>query len=207
MKWIYRIIKQLLTLLIINIPLQLLGIPIVAIELLFHLHDKRLNNCLDQRLLLKWFDNGDEKDLIYGLNGDLGYQHTNNITVKSTKWEIYKARFIWLAIRNPLNYYKYRVIGVRTSKLGRITYQKNYIQGIGNNPLLEVSDWHYAGVRIIDLDKGGWEVYIVYKYPFKQDRCLRIRMGYKLGHNRRDTTRLYTQWVCAIQPWKSYIGK
>jgi hypothetical protein len=201
-----KILKHLLTLLLVKLPLQLIAIPIVAIELLFHLKDKRTINCPDQRLLLEWFDVGDELDRKYGLNGDLGYQQSRKNP--TTTFGIYKMRLTWLAFRNPINYFQHNILGEHVSNLGDITLKSNYINDLKEeNELLEVSDWHYAGARKVLLSTGHWEYYIVYKYPFKQDKCLRIRLGYKLGHRPLQHLRLTVQWVFVFQPWKDYIGR
>ena len=221
MNWIFRILQQILVLVCIKLPVQLIGIPIVALELLFHLKDKRLNNCLDQRLFFKWFDNGDDRDRKYGLNGDLGYQaSTHNLSIDSykkllksgarlTKWHLYKMRFIWLALRNPINYFQYRVLGVKSSRINKAIYYDD-IPTQEN----EIGDWHKPGIRQREVtDTSGhifaWEYYIVYQYPFKKDKCFRARIGHKLGHRPKDEAvgRDYIQWVCSIQPWKSYKGK
>lgn len=205
MRWKLRILKQVATLFTVKLPVQLIGIPVVALELLLHLKDKRVENCVDQRLICKWFDNGDDLDREYGLNGDKGYQLSRGNPTDT--WGIYRMRFNWLALRNPINYFQYNVLGSRVEDLGNIESYHNYIDGVGESGDLEVGDWQYAGVRKIELDSGEWEHYTVYRYPFKPEKCFRARIGHKLGHNPIKHKRSGVQWVCAIQPWKDYRGK
>lgn len=140
-----KILHHLFILLFVKIPLQIVAMPVVAIALLFHLKDTRIasSKLEGQRLpkFLSWFDVGDELDIKYGLNGDLGYQAKvflnadplprekllfNAICVtydpeQEGKWvpksKIYWARFQWLALRNPINNFQYSVLGVPTSQL------------------------------------------------------------------------------------------
>lgn len=205
MKTTIRIIIQICTLLLIKLPLQLLGIIIVPIELLFHLKDTRTINCLDQRLFFKWFDNGDELDRKYGLNGDIGYQNSKGNP--KTPFKLYLSRLTWLAFRNPVNYFQYNILGVKVKYLGEVILHDNYIQRLKqDNAFLEVSDWSEAGKRKVETSTGFWEYYIVYKYPFNHKKCFRARIGHKLGHFPLIQPRSTVQWVCAIQPWKDYRG-
>jgi len=219
-----RFTKHLATFLLVKLPVQFMGIPIVAVELLRFLDDSRTANCEDQRLFFKWFDNGDALDRKYGLNGDGGYQeifrgetlglkhpaasHLVGGTIPS-KWKLYKMRLNWLAWRNPANYFQRHVLGVKVSDLrGTMYHFEDSVQGY---PPVPVGDWTSEGTRetLMELNSGEiiWEYYTIKKYSFWEGHCFRARLGYKLGetpmvHTGRDTV----QWCFSVNPFASYTG-
>jgi hypothetical protein len=255
------ILRHLFILLFIKLPVQLLGIPLVAVALLFKIRDKRTcsTGLENQRLpkLLSWWDVGDPIDRKYGLNGDLGYQSKQFLNSDDAlregvlynavalmydredegKWipwyKIYWARFNWLALRNPANGFQYNVLGLKVEdiyqpiELINNTHDNEvHAEGLGVtlldfHKLPEVGNWSNAGYRYTNMqtiskrvlgDSTAREIYLVYLYPkwFKvreQRMCLRIRIGYKLDHNPLRIHRSVVQWVCSINPLKSYIGR
>jgi len=78
MDHVFYLLRHLVVFLLIKIPVALMGIPIVAVALLFYIKDKRIahDGLMKQRLpfFLKWWDNGDYIDRKYGLNGDVAHQ-------------------------------------------------------------------------------------------------------------------------------------
>lgn len=225
------ILYRILQLLLIKLPLQLIGIPVAAIILLFKLRDKRVgsNALYDQRLpkMFRWFDVGDVRDKGYGINGDLGYQTKqllgseevlmscqlqDAISINPPSiWKIYWMRLNWLALRNPINYFQYNVLGIRSVNLGRlikvIDRSDNFnLERDDYSKSPEIGDWpgHVAGFRYREFENAK-EYYWIYRYPFLKSRCFRARIGHKLGHTY--PYRAVIQWVCTIQPFKSYRGK
>src|ERR1043165_4732976 len=98
---IFRSLRQALTWTSILLPLQLLG----AIILLFYIpiHVYLIKTSLRRRIelpyVLRWFDNAD----LY-----VGRDTSTYLKVFGTGvWGLY----VWLAWRNPLNYFGYKVLG------------------------------------------------------------------------------------------------
>ena len=229
------VIKHILTLLLIIVPLQLLGLIIVALALTLKLKDKRIasSKLESQRLpkLFSWYDVGDPLDRKYGLNGDLGYQSHELVKSGALRegmlqnaivllydpefdgktvptWKIFWLRYKWLALRNPLNGFKYNKLGVKKDDIKRILLAENWVNGKITN-IEEVGDWSNPGFRYTEVElKDGTvkkEYYWVKKLSSK--KCIRIRIGHKFGHlGSGDVTRETISWVCAIQPYKSYKG-
>lgn len=230
-----KILFQITKFITIILPLTIIGWFLVPIGLLFRLNDTRHGFSPDlksQRLpkLLKWFDVGDERDQKYGLNGDLGYQCeqykkiSGSLVYKNssiynhiftggqldfTKWQLYRLRCKWLAFRNPLNAFKYTIMGYKVQYDEQYSvYHRQSANG------LEVTDWANgeSGSFYCELNTGVWEYYLVYQYPFKKDKCLRVRMGHKVGQFFEEslqdgTVRSTLSWACTLQPWKTYRGK
>ena len=174
MKWLYRIPLHLLKWLLIKIPMQLLGMIILAPLLLFIPRDKEY-----LPRMFKWFDNADyyrkpKGSLIDGLSGDP--EHRNQYKDPTGWW----ARYYWLAIRNPINYFQYYKLGV-AYELGNVTD----IQHSGNR---YTSDWirnktfKNNGLFIAEVtikNKVYWELYWVFNWNDSQ--CLRLRLGWKIN--------------------------
>lgn len=216
--------KHLLTLILVKIPAQLAGLVAVALGLLTRKNDTRYasNKLTDQRLpkCMKYWDIGDKIDLKYGLNGDFGYQSKflldSDQSLGSTalqtatnpsKSDLFKMRYNWLALRNPANYFQHNILGVQSSDIDFMIelIEKPDIDG------QEVGDYSSSGYRYSEVclknKRKIREYYLVYKYPFKKDRCLRIRIGHKLGSTPLQQPRDTIQWCFVIQPWKKYLGK
>lgn len=254
------IIRQVFILLLIKLPVQLIGIPLVAIALLFKIKDTRICSAhlRAQRLpkFLSWYDVGDPIDKKYGLNGDFGYQAkqllNSDYALKESllfnavaitydredegKWvpwyKIYWMRFNWLALRNPANGFQYNVLGLKRDDIQSPIELKNVVgdevvhaKGLGVSLLkfdeiTEVGNWTNAGYRYTNLrtskksflgDYTAREIYLVKLYPkwftIKGQRmCFRARIGFKLDHNPLELQRSIVQWVCSVNPLKSYIG-
>lgn len=241
---VLRIISCILTLFLIKVPMMLLGLIVVPIALVFKINDKRIasNKISDQRLpkWASWWDNGDNLDRYYGLNGDINYQTKfllKNEEVEprhlgmildiyeeqgnkiDTKWNIFKMRFMWLAIRNPANYFQNRVLGVKSEEITSIVrYYNNTkynkidvenLKSINLNSIPEVSDWYNEGIRHVEVkledDSTIFEYYIVKKI-FNTSKCIRIRLGHKIGHTPLKKDKEYIQFAGAIT-LATYEGK
>jgi hypothetical protein len=222
----------------IMLPLVIIGIPIIAIALLFFIKDRRIArlDLIDQRLpkFIAWFDNGDELDRRFGLNGDywfqskmlldadypgtalklnnilnLVYDPQDNAEDHNVPWyKIYWMRFIWLAWRNTISHFK-RVIGEPLDNVKQINKIVNIVHKDGqkiefhlNEPVKsahdipnylnipQVGDWYNEGYRYVEMETEAGKILREYYYIkilpkwlwFGKRRCLRIRIGYKLGH-------------------------
>ena len=202
------ILRELAIKLFIDLPLIIVGFGVVAVALLFRLNDTRVGTpefLLDQRLpkWARWFDNGDPLDMVYGLNGDKGYRLNKPC---KTKWEIYRLRYTWLALRNPTNHFAYYILGHTCSSLNHMIVLEHISQPEG----VEIGDWSHEGYRyskVMDLDASGdiREYYFIHKWS--PTRCLRIRIGFKLGQNPLDFPRKTIQRCFVIQPYKKYLGE
>lgn len=95
--FILRFIYNLLVYLLITLPLELIGIPLLAVTILFLPKEET-----HLPYLLRWYDTWDEDD---GINGSKSYQSENGIS--------YLSRFNWTALRNPLNTFQYSVLGIK----------------------------------------------------------------------------------------------
>ncbi|MDB6097006.1 MAG: hypothetical protein JWM09_1284 [Francisellaceae bacterium] len=197
MKHLFRIAFQLFIKFSVCLPLSVIGIPILVIGLLFV--DK---NATTLPKCLKWFDNADDDGLI----GDVANQERNR--KRGIDPNGYLAKLLWLGFRNKLNYFKYRVIGLKASNI--ITYtvidERPYIKGqfVGN--------YHSGGTRYIEvLLKNGfkcYEYYLVWPYHlFNKPLCVRIRLGWKIGNPAEpDKKRDYKEWADTINPFCPYLG-
>lgn len=233
-----HIVVQLIKFLFIVLPLELLGLIVVAVALIPTLRDRRIlqDDLQEQRLssIFRWFDVGDTIDQKYGLNGDLPYQlrFLDGDIVNPSAFKVWRMRYNWLALRNPLNWFQYNVLGIASNSIKKIesytneadgTYFKYIAAGEASDTLQEyllevpeVGNWWNAGKRqIIATLKDGTEVreyYVVVLYPKWIKRngyrlCMRVRVGHKLGHNPLDQPRDRIQWTLTIGLANSYLGK
>src|SRR5690349_2988503 len=105
--FIYRLIKRVLQWVIILLPLMLLGFIVLAVVLPFIPKDTEV-----LPKWLRWFDNysgyRNEYPIGDGLSGDPDYRIRRRLDGhKNLYWE----RLNWLALRNPVNYFNYKVLG------------------------------------------------------------------------------------------------
>ena len=210
------VLKHIAVWLGVKLPIQFIGYIVLAIYLPFTLRDTRLFDAHDQRLpkLLRWFDNADDRDQKYGLNGDFGHRKRNlgvGDYLNPPKLNLFWMRYTWLAVRNPVNYLQRKVLGadakIKHAAVDRRVDSKHFealVDGkdVGDGPN------NVEGTRTAQgEDRNGkkvWEYYLVKHYG--NGKCLRIRIGYKLGLEPMDQPAGSVQWVCSISPWKTYRG-
>jgi hypothetical protein len=143
---------------------------------------------------LRWFDNADQ---FIGRDTSTYYGVT-----KSGKWN----RYVWLAFRNPLNYFGYKILGVEvieSPKLEDVWVHGNAIT------LTEVGDrkGEKSGVYYVEITIAGktyYEYHMIQKWS--TTKCLRFRMGHKICDPSSNTTGSIIQWVFVLQPYKDYAG-
>jgi hypothetical protein len=197
MKHLWRIARQLCLKYLVCIPLTIIGVPILAVGLLTV--DK---NATTLPRWLKWFDNADDDGLI----GDPANQERNR--KRGIDPQGYIAKLLWLAFRNPINYFKYRVLGLKTSEIEYYTaiIEKSDIPG------KPIGDYYSGGKRYIEVQlKDGskaYEYYLVWPYRLlNRALCLRIRMGWKIGHpDEVQKPREYLSYAGTLNPVGSFKG-
>ena len=180
-------LKHILILLLVKLPLQILGLPILAIALLFVPRDKEV-----LPKFLRWFDN---YELHLRDDGDDGLSGPHYIRSKWKDPTGWLARFNWLALRNPVNYFQYKVLGFKT--------EGDWAAKV-ENPNVGTHSYNVRGVRKTELTNGDgkkyWEYYAV--IPLLKSWHFRARLGYKIG----DITDLHddewVQWVFSVTPLK-----
>lgn len=164
--------------LVVLLPLTLLGIPILAVAILF-----MPPVMVGLPKSIKWFDN-------WGKEYPAGY------------W----ARFTWMALRNPVNYFQYSVLGMPTTgTLVQTMTNKNYfVSDKGHGGLLEQE------VKCQETGKTYYEVYYVKPYMvFGRKLAIRARIGHKIGTHMIDpyaSLPPVIQWVFSINPFQPYTG-
>lgn len=191
-----RILKQALVLILILLPLELLGLIILPVILPFIPKDQEYLPCW-----LRWYDNHerytyqDTQDGIDGLAGDKYYRVKHKIypyTVNYSFWHLLWHRYLWLALRNPLNYFQYKYCG----KLG-----PSYVTVLKGEPNVGDLPGQKQGTRYMELANGAWELYCVKRLYGKlwpkwfHNRGLRVRIGWKIT-----TPKKHYQFCFVINP-------
>jgi hypothetical protein len=187
---IVNLLKHFLTLLFVKLPVQVAGIPILAVVLLFGPRDKEYLPSA-----FRWWDNheryfdGNKSD-----DGLSGPDYIRNKWSDPTGW---LARFNWLALRNPANYFQHRVLG----RTANVFLERVKVKG---DLKVGTHDWNTRGYYYQEVLNGHeklWELYIV--QPIYKKWHFRFRAGWKIGgyFSKRDPGDSL-QWVFAITPLK-----
>ncbi len=174
-----------LTLIVVILPLELLGIIILFPILLVYRNSESLPGPL------RWFDNYD----IHSKERDRSvYEGIVRTGQQSLGGLIY--RYYWLALRNPLNYFGYTVLGFKCRMLPweSIKSDLNIGDASGQSP----------GFLYLEYEQDN-KIYFEYYYikKWSDTKCLRVRIGHKLKNTRNDD---FVQWVFVISPYHSYSG-
>lgn len=213
MTHIYRIVKHLTIYLTISLPLQLVGIVLLAIVIPFWNKEN-----VKLPWFVRWFDLADNYP---------EFSRTNITYVRDIlpqgKWIVYN----YIALRNPTNYFSYKYLSPRIPEHGDvilsafvINYQEDVYKDVfidcryGRGTLQEIDEqyldigdravpgWSYTEIR--DGRSGdvlAYEYYLVWKYL--SSKCVRIRIGYKLGGKPGESL----QEVFVISPFHTFYGK
>tara|TARA_R110002126_G_scaffold13516_1_gene58506 strand:+ start:268 stop:879 length:612 start_codon:yes stop_codon:yes gene_type:complete len=199
-----KFIKHILVFFFVKFPLQIIGIPILAVLLLFIPEDREY---LPKKF--RWWDNHER--YTEGNIGDdslSGSSHIRNEWSNPTGW---LARFYWLALRNPVNYFQYNILG--RVKKSPYTLDVQRVRGFSfpsnkTNPKkwLQVGTheyntrgWYYQ--EVTNGDDKLWEFYVI--YPLFKKWHFRFRAGWKLGgfySNKKQGDAI--QWVFSMTPLK-----
>jgi len=182
--------KHFLTLLFIKLPVQVAGIPILAVLLLFVPRD-------EEKLpdAFRWWDNHER--YFPGNQSDDGLSGPPEIRNRWSNPEGWLARFNWLALRNPANYFQHRVLGRTANSFADRVKVKGDLK-VGTH------EWNTRGYYYQEVLNGReklWELYIV--QPLYKQWHFRLRAGWKIGgyFSKRDPGDSL-QWVFAITPFK-----
>lgn len=167
---ILKVTAKSLAAFVLTLFLQLVSIIVLPIVLLFV---KKESETLPNAFA--WFDNAEIRLGIGakddGLAGYPGYR-----AEMIPKYGLYLTRYIWLAFRNPVNYFQYNVLGAVIYADNCIKDTEYYDAGVGNK------EGDHEGLSILSLHtvygKTRTDVYYVKKLT--STRCIRIRIGHKL---------------------------
>lgn len=191
----YKYILKAFLLWQVFIILAILGIFILGIALLFIKKDKEV-----LPKFLRWYDNGEGyfkgADQADGLMGPDYYRKQRNIADKSklSFLRIYCERFNWLVLRNPVNYFKYAIMGLHVKDKLTLVFEDGKPH-IGNDPGL-----HRLIVKNGD-GKEYFEWYGIFKYPFIK-YGFRLRIGHKIKDISDDKDGKVIPFVFAPTPFK-----
>lgn len=186
-----RFLKHLLMFIGIILPLTVIGWIILYPVLLVL---PKSSTALPRALV--WFDNVDGDGLI----GDLSNQQRN--ADKGIDPEGAYAKYKWIAFRNPIQGFKYLVLGAPANEINLVTsVSRSYIVG------QPVGDYTSGGTLFAYSDNRQYYEYY-YIIPYKVltlNLCVRIRFGWKLI-GIADKPREYISWTFALSPWHTYRG-
>jgi len=180
-KFLYRLVIN-LAILAVLLPLEVIG----WVVLLPVCYKQGLTTVVLPRWL-RWYDNA---DIFVGRNTDT-YK-----AVCKTGWF---NRYTWLAFRNPLNYLGYVHLGVKVT-----TPIKGVILEVGDEGIGDGSRPGFHQVEILVDNKVVYEYYYIHRWS--KTKCLRFRMGHKIGKVSSNKVGSWIQWVMVLQPYKSYWG-
>ena len=186
MLFAYRLLKNILCFLLIQLPLQIASGIILLAYLPFHRTKIASGNYSNLKLpnCIKWFDNAD----IY-----IGRDSFTYLWVcRQSFWVHYN----WLVLRNPINYFEYLYLGFQF--LGYEFYTIHGSMNVGDSTGRE------EGFKIIELDNGTYEYLYVKKAPWNAKACFYFRMGWKIG-NYANPRGSWCQHVFTIS-YRSYSG-
>lgn len=193
LKFIYRFIKDFLIWLLCTLPLELLGLLILSVVLLFTKKEAVQLPTVFGLHVFKWWDNYEsyvlshDHEFLDGLAGPDYYLERENIDLVNY-WPRYFARLNWLGVRNPLNYFQYKVIGVVMDTRHVLVVQKPQFVDI---------DESGGSIHAQTLSGTHYEYYYVIPYKFWKGRALRLRWGHKIT----SSYRLRQQFVFVINPF------
>lgn len=184
--FLYRFLINLSKLVLLCLPLEILGWLLLLPACFFSKSSKL-------PVYLRYFDNA---DLYVDRDASVYMQ------VIDSGWF---NRYYWLAFRNPINYFGYKVLGV-----GPLEYQpilSTITTAVNNQYQVGDSQGKHAGYLYQEClinNNSYYEYYFIYKYS--ANYCFRFRMGHKIGEPASNPVGSYIQFCFIIQPYKSYTG-
>lgn len=183
---------------IANLVVALVGIPILAVLLLFIPRGKE-----SLPKAFRWWDNGeayfkaeDEPD---GLLGPHYWRKKRGVEDQwaISYWKLWWERFNWLALRNPADYFGYKLGFKVVDKLTRVKSRGN--ENVGDH--LWSDQGYFYQLVYNGNGKKYWEYYLVYKY-YRSNYALRVRIGWKIGAVKRRNDGRHLPFVFSITPFK-----
>lgn len=188
-----RFTRCLIIWLLITLPLELVGLLVLSVVLLFTSEKAVQLPSVFGHKLFKWWDNHESYFMMQnhpdldGLSGPTYYRDREGLNLRDY-WPRYLARLRWLGIRNPLNYFQYRVIGAIMDTSHVFVTQ---------TPPFE--DINRVGGKIEAKTLNGryYEYYYVIPYKFWNGRAMRVRWGWKISSSWRPLQ----QFVFVLNPF------
>lgn len=180
----FKLIKNLvlfIPLFIISTVVSLLSYPLGPIIALFSLTNKEGNV---PKVFTPWLTHDNPID---------GDQWHLERWPGDTTFIKFKRRTAWLW-RNKGYWFDYYYLG---RPIGKCLINHG-------NP--NTSDQGCEGVLFQYNENGIWEFYLIYRYPFKKDKCLRIRLGWKLDDTVIGSDKMM-MIATSIGIWKSFEEK
>lgn len=178
-----RLIKHLSIFLFISVPLQLIGVLLLL----------PITACYDIGELpkiLRWFDSADpfigrDTSVIKQINRGTSKYYPHPTLEERTKLRLTLDKYLWLAWRNPTNYFEYKYLGVQAILAFPPVVYRTYLN---NNDIgKEIGDHRNdaPGYEYIEMqinNKIYYEYYAIIpmNYPLIKKKALRFRMGHKL---------------------------
>lgn len=216
-KFIYRLLKNLGVLFFISIPLEVTGLLVLFPVVIF-------SDIGSLPYIFRWFDGADHyvgrntevvDKINSGINTDYSFfqDPSNNLS----KIKIIINKYMWLAWRNPCNYFGYKYLGAQINV--PIVMERVFIQTVSEEYKSFLTTGYEIGNTTFDIpgnfyqeftsnNKTYYEYYYIKKYTiFNKSVCVRFRMGWKIGQNTLAQSNKWCQGVCAVQPWMGYWGK
>lgn len=204
--FIYRLLSRLTRFILLDIPLILTGMVVLLPYLPYQTRQIRNNPEVSYKLpfILRWFDCAD-------LYQEFNRNPVTYLAVVLPQGWLY--RWYWLTVRNPLNYFSYKYLAVKAEfpmiiKTCIVEPEKYVPAGL----LLNIGDstGALAGYRHVEykfLDGTvAYEYLWVRRYKHNPKKCLRIRLGYKLGLPDELKRDQYQQDVLNFSPYSDYNG-
>lgn len=197
MRFILKILKHLSVLLLLKIWIQIFGLIILAVVLPFI---PRSAETLPK--IFRWWDNNEihvRDDGDDGLLGPPYYREERGTTDKYaiSRFKLFYERYIWLALRNPANYFQYSVLGLKITGPVKVLYDNGNVN-VGTH------DWSDYGTYKLIIEHDGkeyFEYYVVKPYPFLGGKYgIRFRVGWKIRNPHDDPPGKIIQWVFSINP-------
>ncbi len=188
LKFTYRLLKGLSTLLLVLLPLEVLGWVVL-------LPATYLQGTSLEPLprFLRWYDNADSF---------VGRDVSTYMNVYKSGWF---NRYSWLAFRNPLNYFGYIVLGANIESVKSKTIFK-IVSSLDTKTQIGDATNKQPGIFYMELVDGNGKLYYEYYYihRWSDTTCFRFRLGHKLGQDEDCTG--WSQFVIVLQPRKSFSG-
>lgn len=185
--FLIRLMINICLFLVVELPLQLLGISILLPICYFY-------NLGQFPKIVRWFDIAD----FYTTRDTSSAQLVNTQGIL--------AKFVYCAFRNPINYFGYFIEGLKFAPPIRILLDSTYnASGIDVGTSSNNTGGLFHTEIIID-EKKYYEYYFIYPYKLLKGNCFRYRMGWKIDHPMSNTPYSTIQKVFTINPFATFSG-
>ncbi len=210
MLFLVRLLLSLAVFLLLDLPMLLLGLIVLALVLPFIPKGREsLPKCL------AWFDNHSGIVRGYpmgdGLSGDPLYR---KLRAANGHTNLFWERYYWLALRNPTNHFSYVVLGHKYSDRAKVMSIKGPLdpeRSRGGFKRLEAVDFED---QLCFIPMGGvyhnpnheiplYEYYYTKYYTlFGRKFYVRFRMGYKVVDDTQIVPGEYVEQVLSFNPFQ-----